>query len=177
MDTVDPLLGLSPGDFVTPDAFPLIVAIVTNSIPGPLPSSVVLRAAQIAQIETAVNAYNGIIAAEAQSHGAALVDIHSLLNRIKAKGAVVNGQRLTTNFLGGVFSLDGVHPTNTGYAILANEFIRTLNRNFAAGIPPVSVELVAQSDPLVLPGVGRPASALGRINREMANSLRATLVH
>jgi len=84
---------------------------------------------------------------------------------------------LTTEFLGGVFSLDGVHPTNTGHAIVADAFIETLDRTFAAHIPPLSVERVAQADPLVLPRIGRPASALGTMNAGIVNSLRSALVH
>lgn len=174
---VEALLGLAPGDFVTPDAFPIIEEILTLQISGPLPDSVVLRASQIAEIEAAVNAYNSIIAAEAQSHGAALADIHSLLNRIHAQGIVVDGQRLTTNFLGGIFSLDGVHPTNTGYAAFANEFIKTLNRNFDAGIPPVAVAQIAATDPLILSGVGQPASALGKLDPQTLAAMRRVLVH
>ena len=60
-------------------------------------------------------------------------------------------RRLTTDFLGGLFSLDGIHPTNTGYAIIANEFIKALNHRFHAGIPPVDVEAVLSDDPLVFP--------------------------
>ncbi len=92
-------------------------------------------------------------------------------------GLVVNGQRLTTNFLGGLFSLDGIHPTNTGYAVIANAFIKTLDQNFAAGIPPVSVEQVAMTDPLVLPVVGRPPSALGHLSPGLLNALRALFSH
>jgi phospholipase/lecithinase/hemolysin len=177
LSVIGPILGIGPGDFVTPGAFPLIEEILMGQMAGPLPSSVVLSAAQIAQIEGAVNSYNAIIAGEAQSHGAALVDIHGLLDLIHVRGAVENGQRLTTDFLGGIFSLDGVHPTNTGYAIVANEFIKTLNQTFAGGIPPLSVELVAQADPLILASVGRPASALGHLSAGMANSVRSALVH
>lgn len=177
LNVIGPILGIGPGDFVTPAAFPLILAILANPSLGPLPSSVMLRAAQIAQIQAAVDSYNAVIAAEARSHGAALVDIHGILNLIHSKGVVENGQRLTTDFLGGLFSLDGVHPTKTGYAIIANQFIRTLNQDFTAGIPPLSVALVAQSDPLVLPGVGRPPSALTAMSPEMVSSLRRALVH
>jgi hypothetical protein len=105
------------------------------------------------------------------------VDIHGILNLIQARGVVENGQRLTTDFLGGVFSLDGVHPTNTGYAIVANAFIKTLDRTFAAHIPPLSVERVAQADPLVLRSTGRLASALGTLNAATVNSLRSSLLH
>jgi hypothetical protein len=177
LTTIGPILGIGPGDFVTPDAFTLIEGILMGQIAGPLPSSVILTAVQIAQIQAAVTSYNAIIAAEAQSHGAALVDVHGILNLIQARGVVENGQRLTTDFLGGIFSLDGVHLTNTGYAIVANAFIETLNTTFAAHIPPVSVERVAQADSLIFPGTGRPASARGTLNASVVNSLRSVLVH
>jgi hypothetical protein len=83
--------------------------------------------------------------------GAAVVDIHGLLDRATEQGLFVGDRRLTTDFLGGLFSLDGIHPTNTGYAIIANQFIKALNRAFHAGIPPVDVSAVMANDPLVFP--------------------------
>ena len=53
-------------------------------------------------------------------------------------------------FLGGLFSLDGIHPTNTGYAILANAVINAMNQQFHSNVPLVSVDQrVAKTDPLV----------------------------
>lgn len=169
------LLGLGAGDYVTPDAFALIPGILMNPASGPLPGNVVLTAAEIAEIRSATASYNAIIAAQAALHGAAVVDVNALTNRLNTRGEVVGGQRLTTDFLGGLFSLDGVHPTNTGYAIIANEFIRALNSKFAAGILPVNVRSIERDDPLVLPGVGHPASALGHVRPETAASVRAVL--
>ncbi len=48
---------------------------------------------------------------------------------------VFKGLRLSKGFLGGLFSLDEVHPSNIGHAILANEFIRTMNVAFGMNIP------------------------------------------
>jgi lysophospholipase L1-like esterase len=174
---IAPILGIGPGDFVTPDAFPLIPAILANPALGPLPASVVLTAAGAATIQSAVNAYNDFITLEARANGAALVDIHGLTAELQANGVVEGGQHLTTQFLGGLFSLDGVHPSNTGYALFANEFITTLNTTFAAGIPLVSVREIEKNDPLVLPGVGQPPSAMGQISPESAKLLRAILAH
>jgi hypothetical protein len=103
--------------------------------------------------------------------GATLVDVRAALSRADRRGYVVGGQWLTTDSLGGLFSLDGIHPTNTGYAIIANEFIKTLNRESAAGIPPVPVRQVQKHDPLVLPGVGHPAGALGALDADTAAAL------
>ena len=107
-----------------------------------------MRAERLEQIRETVRACNAVIKAEAEAHGATLVDIHALFNELAEKGLVVNGKKLTTDFLGGLFSLDGIHPTNTGYAVVANKFIRTMNRSLGTGIPPVSVEQVFKSDPL-----------------------------
>ena len=38
---------------------------------------------------------------------------------------------------GGAFSLDGVHPTARGYAVVANIIIDAINDGFNANIPPV----------------------------------------
>ncbi len=98
---------------------------------------IVLRAARLAQIRADVIGYNVVIAIQAAINGATLVDIWTLVNNLAANGVEVNGQKLTTSFGGGLFSLDGVHPTNTGYAIIANEFIKTMNRSLQTGIPPI----------------------------------------
>jgi hypothetical protein len=103
----------------------------------------------IAQASAAVNTYNAIIAVDAAKAGAVVVDVNGLLARLAKNGYEVGGRHLTTAFGGGLFSLDAIHPTNTGYAILANEFLKTMNSKLHTGIPAVSVEMVAKNDPLV----------------------------
>jgi phospholipase/lecithinase/hemolysin len=177
LPVLGPVLGIGPGDFVTPSALPSIVAILTGAQAGPLSDNVVLTAQEVATIRAATARFNAFIAARAEACGAALVDTHGFLNSLKDRGLVVRGQRLTTDFLGGIFSLDGFHPTNTGAAATANEFIRELNTHFAAGIPPVNVVQIAGQDPLVLPGVGHPATALTGVDEGTVRSLRAMLHH
>ena len=109
----------------------------------------VRSAALVGQAQRSVTAYNAIIAQEARLAGATVVDFNALFAGISQKGYQACGQKLTTAFLGGLFSLDGIHPTNTGYAILANEVIKTTNRQLHTGIPPISIEQVAKADPLV----------------------------
>jgi lysophospholipase L1-like esterase len=171
---VEAAYGLQPDDMVTPYAFPLIQVMGTS--PTHLPNSVpqgpvVIRAATLADIRAHVIAYNAAIAAEAKATGATLVDIYSLINDLAANGVVVGGQKLTTDFMGGLFSLDGVHPTNTGYAIIANEFIKTMNRSLRAGIPPVSIEQVSKTDPLIFPANDH-GKHTGHVDVGMADCLR-----
>ena len=116
-------------------------------------------------------AYNAVIAHEAAAKGATLVDIYSLINYLAAHGARVGGRTLTTDFMGGLFSLDGVHPTNTGYAIIANEFIKTMNRSLRAHIPYVDVEQVSKTDPLIF-SVSDRGKHTGHVSVGMADGLR-----
>ena len=171
---VEFVFGLQPDDKVTPYAFALIEAMGTSltTLPDSIaPGPVVIRAATLSRIRAAVMAYNAEIANEAAANGATLVDIYSLVNDLATNGVVVGGSKLTTGFMGGLFSLDGIHPTDTGYAVIANEFIKTMNRSFSTGIPLVSVEQVSQTDPLIYSegGHGNPA---GHVSVGMAEGLR-----
>ena len=132
-----------------------VVANITNPLVVSLDvcsNYAVRSAALVAQAQQSVTAFNAIIAADARLAGAAVVDFNTLFARISQNGYEVGGQKLTTAFLGGLFSLDGIHPTNTGYAILANEVIKTMNTQLHTGIPPISVEQVAKTDPLIFGG-------------------------
>jgi len=171
---VEGVFGLHADDMVTPYAFPAIQAM--GNSPTTLPDSgpqgpIVIRADRLAQIRSDVAGYNTVIEDEARLNHATLVDIYSLVNDLAAHGRVVGGQKLTTDFMGGFFSMDGVHPTNTGYAIIANEFIKTMNRSLQAGIPPVSIEQVSKTDPLI-PDSDH-GKGPGHVSSGMADALRA----
>jgi lysophospholipase L1-like esterase len=171
LDAIGPLLGIGPGDYVTPSSFELIGGILAGQIPGPLPDAVVLTADEVAQIRERTAEWNGFIADQAAAHGAAVVDIHGLLNFASRYGIVVDGRRITTQFLGGVFTLDGIHPTNTGHAVIANEVIHVLNSRFRAHIRRVSVGDVLATDPLVFEQRGQAAS-LNSLTRDAIESIR-----
>jgi hypothetical protein len=173
---IGPALGVGPGDFVLPDAVPLIGPILAGQAAGPLPANLILDAGEAAAIQQAVEAFNQVIETQAAAHGAAVVDVNALLERARAHGIVVGGQRLTTAFLGGLFSVDGIHPTNTGYAIVANEFIHTLNRRFEAGVPKVNVRDIQRADPLVLAADRVPATG-DHVSAATARTLRRLFRH
>ena len=107
------------------------------------------KAAFIAQLHAAVASYNQIINFEAKLFHAVVVDVNGVFSNIALHGYRVGSKTLTAAYLGGIFSLDAIHPTNTGYAILANETIKTMNQRLDTEIPLVSVPQVASTDPLV----------------------------
>ncbi len=148
------VLGIQAGDYVNQLGLTDIPLILGGTMKGPLPDAAVLSASEVVTVQTMVKAYNGVIAASAQTSGATLVDINALFANTTANGITVNGIKGTTTFLGGAFSLDGIHPTNTGYAVVANAFIDTMNKAFGKAIPDVNLVPIAAADPLFPPYPG-----------------------
>jgi lysophospholipase L1-like esterase len=73
---------------------------------------VILDAGEQTVARAAVAAYNQAIAQTAALHGLPVVDLHGIVSDIDESGLVVGDETLTTEYLvGGLFSLDGVHPT------------------------------------------------------------------
>jgi GDSL-like Lipase/Acylhydrolase len=107
---------------------------------APLPNSLVLDADEVVIAQNAVQAFNAVIAAQATAHELYVVDIYGIFNGIKANGYATGGMDFSTDFItGGIFSLDGVHPSDIGQAIIANEFIKVINAQFGSTIPPVNI--------------------------------------
>jgi lysophospholipase L1-like esterase len=115
--------------------------------PPTLPAADVLRASQAAALQAAVISYNQVIASEAQQNGAVLVDLYSLVNSLRA-GMPIDGATLTLGYLGGFYGIDGIHLTNTGYALVANQFIAAMNTGLGLSIPAADIPAVAAKDPL-----------------------------
>ncbi len=125
-------------------------------LPTP-PCGKVLNADERAQIRAKVIAFNDAIATaiadKEASRGVTIaqVDIFTLVDQLRANGQDLNGDGipdLTTGYLGGIFSLDGIHPTRTGNALIANAFIDAINTRFGEAIPRVNAARVAAHDPL-----------------------------
>jgi lysophospholipase L1-like esterase len=100
---------------------------------APLPDEVVLDPSEIAIIQDHVTANNQAIREICGAANIPVLDVNGLLTELATTGRKIGGINLTGAFLsGGVFSYDGVHPNDVGYAIVANEFIRVINANGGA---------------------------------------------
>lgn len=99
----------------------------------------VLERSEIDLVQNMISQYNAKIRQVAEAKGLALVDANAVFNSIK-DGAIYDGVSVSNKFVtGGLFSLDGVHPTPRGQAIIANEFIKAINKKYGATIPTVNV--------------------------------------
>ncbi|GAB3693848.1 SGNH/GDSL hydrolase family protein [Spirosoma flavus] len=107
------------------------------STTNPLPTQYVLDADEVAQLNTATSQFNQTMKSQADSKGLAYVDPNTILAQVATgNGLVKNGITYTSSFIqGGVFSLDGIHLTPAGYALMANEIIKAINSKYSATIP------------------------------------------
>jgi lysophospholipase L1-like esterase len=107
---------------------------------NPWPDALILDADEIALATNAVNNFNSTIATVAAAHNAVVVDFNGFFNNIKANGIIIAGEKYTSDYISGnIFSLDGVHPSDRGYGIVANEYIKVINACFNMNIPLVDV--------------------------------------
>ena len=83
----------------------------------------VLDVAEQQTISQRILNLNAIIQSVATSHGMAVADVHAVFELFGAGPQPAGGIPLSTRHLGGLFSLDGVHPSNNAHAVVANLFI------------------------------------------------------
>jgi len=108
---------------------------------NPIEDHNVLDEAEVAQVSARVNEFNTVIKQVAESKSVAVADVHAFLNKVKG-GYVYNGIGISSAFItGNAFSLDGVHLTPMGNAIVANLFIDAINKEYNASIPKVDISL------------------------------------
>lgn len=121
------------GSVTSPNPIPL------GALPSnPLPSQYVLDSDELALVQARTAQLNTIIARTARKNKVALADMNAFFATISGSSISLNATANSTSFIvGNLFSLDGVHPTSRGYAVVANEFIRVINENYGSSIQPI----------------------------------------
>lgn len=106
----------------------------------------VLSEDEVAQVRSTTTAINNHIAQLASNYQLALVDMNRNMNDLEA-GIQFNGVGYSASFItGGAFSLDGVHLTSRGYALVSNYFIDAINSKFGSNLRHVNVNSYAGID-------------------------------
>ncbi|MFD2434601.1 G-D-S-L family lipolytic protein [Mesonia maritima] len=124
-----------------------------NGVSYPMEDQHVLIPAEQEEIATVTATYNATIEAIATSKGLAFVDANTLLNNVANGGVMYDGGIITSEFAtGGAFSLDGIHLTPRGYAVIANKIIEEVNETYNATVPKVNVGTY-RGDPAIGSGV------------------------
>ncbi|MBC7485708.1 MAG: hypothetical protein H7282_03020 [Cytophagaceae bacterium] len=105
----------------------------------PITTQYVLTTAEITSINNATTAYNVKLRSAATVFDLAFVDVNAFL-KSAITGLTFDGINVSTTFVsGGAFSLDGVHLTPLGNALLANQFIQSINAKYGSTLPELDV--------------------------------------
>ena len=103
---------------------------------NPIPSTFILDDVEQGLVLTATTAFNTTLVNAATARNLAVFDANAFFRGVSTNGVVINGTNNTAAFISGnLFSLDGVHPTPRGYALIANEMIKVINAKYGAAVP------------------------------------------
>jgi hypothetical protein len=106
---------------------------------NPIENKWVLDKDEVIKVKDYVNSYNSSIKSLATSKGLAIADTYAYFNQVKT-GINVQGIGINASFItGGAFSLDGIHLTPRGNAVIANVFIDAINAKYGSTIPTVDI--------------------------------------
>ncbi|WP_445666725.1 SGNH/GDSL hydrolase family protein [Fodinibius sp. AD559] len=110
---------------------------------------------ELEQAAGAIQQYNATIENSASSAGFTVVDINQIFaetfNSFQSSGGENGYQTNDLNLRpvpGELFSFDGVHPTNRGSAVIANETIEAINNSMNAGIEQINVSKIPEGFPV-----------------------------
>jgi lysophospholipase L1-like esterase len=104
-----------------------------NGVSVPLEDKWVLSVDEVAEVKAATDSYNLVIQAAATANNLAFVDAKSVMEQLSSTGINFNTYNMTSTYVtGGAFSLDGVHPSARGYALITNMFIDAINAKYGS---------------------------------------------
>ncbi len=116
-----------------------------------------LTPADIEKIQERHAEFNNVIKEAALSNGWALVDVNETFTDIKENGrgllradGSASSRVIDAEYLGGLFSLDGVHPSVTGASVAANTFIEAINEDYGTQIGYVDEYNTSEQDTLYI---------------------------
>lgn len=126
----------------------LLLTLPTAQIPAGLgtataiPSQYTLTESEQESVSTAIAVYNKTIRGVATTNAnIALWDANAFFSDFVENGYSEGSLRMSADFISGTaFSLDGVHATPRGYALVANQIIKTINTQFGVTVLPVKMQ-------------------------------------
>lgn len=110
-----------------------------EGITNPLEDKWVLLPSEQDEVAVATADFNETILNLATQNDIAFFDVNAFFNGVAATGFQAGGAFLTADYVtGGAFSLDGVHLSPRGYAVVANQLIGLINEKYGSTIPKVN---------------------------------------
>lgn len=116
-----------------------------NGLSVPLQDQWVLTETETQSVIDATDAYNIVIEGMATANGLAFVDLKAILQEASTTGISFDNYNMNTSLVfGGLVSLDGVHLTARGYALMANKFLEAIDETYGSNF--IAAGVVASAD-------------------------------
>ena len=160
---------LANGDLLTVKGLNEIGFQIFGRTLQPLPQGSVAKPQLAKEVAAHIHALNERLTRIAHEHHAHVCDLHALFLRVRQSGVAIGNRRLTAQYLGGFYSLNGFYPGATGQAVIANEVLQTLNRQYDAAFPLVDLAAVLASDPVA---AYRPAAGPDWDSASLQNNIQ-----
>jgi len=131
--------GLAAGDLLTLGGMVEIADALRGRRRNTLSPGSVLSAATAAGVRTAAGGYNTAIRNAVQGKKAEVFDLADFVHQVKLAGARSGSVTVTGAYGGGFYSEDGIYPSATGQALLANAVLQFLNGKYGGNFAPAAV--------------------------------------
>ena len=159
--------------------FPALSHIAANGAAAlPLAAEWTLTADEVATVETLIGEYNTIIADAADARANvflydAKADLDAFAPAQRTHFLALLGSMDPVSAAGTtMFSLDGVHPNNRGYGVVANGFLTAINSALGSSFPMVDLDGLTW-DPTYGVGYGGKAASFPTMSVEAATAVDA----
>jgi hypothetical protein len=168
-------LGMASGDLINATGAALIPSVIGGSKAASVLTPYIMKAADVVTVQNNIGpsssigssntvSYNSVINGLASEIGATVVDMNLAFStwQTTPPTVTISGTTYTPSFgyLGGLFSTDGIHPTATFQAFLANRVIDASNSKMGTSITKLTganIGVIAAADPLFGPNIGKVA--------------------
>jgi hypothetical protein len=105
----------------------------------PLTDEYYLSEAELTSIRTNIEGFNNILAQLAADYNYPVVDLHTFMKKVN-NTITTNGMDISSTFVSGnFFSLDGLHPSDRGQAMIANECLKVINKSYKSSFPQYNI--------------------------------------
>lgn len=106
----------------------------------PLQDKHILIPLEITEIKIATDAFNLKIKATATDEDLAFLDLNAIITQVFNGGIRFGNYHVSASFAtGGMYSLDGIHLSGRGNALIANKFLEAINLKYESNIPNVNL--------------------------------------
>ena len=136
--TAEDLIVLTASSFIGTEAVPGNPTTV-NGVAIPLADKWVLTPSEQQEVADATTAFNMTISNLASANDLILFDVNTFFNGVATNGFQAGGAFMTADYVtGGTFSLDGIHPSPRGNAVVTNQMIDLINAKYGSNLPGVN---------------------------------------